>query len=33
MAEALKEVFNILTHQGNANQNGPEIPPFTNQNG
>jgi hypothetical protein len=24
--EALKEIFNILSHQGNANQNDPEIP-------
>ena len=29
--EALKEIFNILSHQKNANQNGPEIPPYTNQ--
>jgi hypothetical protein len=28
---ALKEVLNILTHQGNANQNDPETPPCTNQ--
>ena len=26
-------VFNILNHQGNANQNNPEIPPHTSQNG
>jgi hypothetical protein len=25
--EALKEVFNILSHRGNENQNDPEIPP------
>jgi hypothetical protein len=25
--------FNILSHQGNANQNNPEIPPQTSQNG
>ena len=31
--EALKEMFNILSHQGNANKNDPEIPPYTNQNG
>jgi ribosomal protein S24E len=30
---ALKEMFNILNHQGNANQNNPEILPYTNQNG
>ena len=30
--EALKENSNILTHQGNANQNDPEILPYTNQN-
>jgi hypothetical protein len=29
--EALKEIFKVLSHQGNANQN-PEIPPYTNQN-
>jgi hypothetical protein len=28
----LKKMFNILNHQGNANQN-PEIPPHTSQNG
>ena len=28
MAEKhLKKMFNILNHQGNANQNNPEIPP------
>jgi hypothetical protein len=26
-------MFNILNHQGNANQNNPEIPPHTSQNG
>ena len=31
--EALKEMFKVLSHQGNANQNDPEIPPCTNQNG
>ena len=31
--EALKDKFNILNHQGKANQNDPEIPPYTNQNG
>ena len=30
MAEKhLKEMFNILNHQGNANENNPEIPPHT----
>jgi hypothetical protein len=34
MAEKqLKKMFNILNHQGNANQNNPEIPPHTRQNG
>jgi hypothetical protein len=34
MAEKhLKKMFNILNHQGNANQNHPEIPPHTSQNG
>jgi hypothetical protein len=28
-----KEMFNILSHQGNANQNNPEIPSHTSQNG
>jgi hypothetical protein len=28
-----KEMFTILSHQKNANQNDPEIPPYTNQNG
>jgi hypothetical protein len=31
--EALEEMFNVLSHQGNASQNNPEIPPYTNQNG
>jgi hypothetical protein len=31
--EAPKYMFNILSHQGNANQNDPEIPPHTIQNG
>jgi hypothetical protein len=26
-------MFNILSHQGNANQNDPEVPPHTSQNG
>jgi hypothetical protein len=28
-----KKMFSILNHQGNANQNNPEIPPHTSQNG
>jgi hypothetical protein len=28
-----KKVLNILTHQGEANQNNLEIPPHTSQNG
>jgi hypothetical protein len=31
--EAPKQMFNILSHQGNANQNNPEISPHTSQNG
>jgi hypothetical protein len=31
--ELAKEMFNNLSHQGNANQNDPEIPPHTGQNG
>ena len=31
--EALKELFKVLSGQGNANQNDPEILPYTNQNG
>ena len=31
--EALKEMFKVLSHQGNVNQNGPEIQPYINQNG
>jgi hypothetical protein len=30
--EALKEMFYIFSYQGDANQNDPEIPPYTNQN-
>ena len=30
--EALKEMFNILSHQGNANQNNAKIPPYAKQN-
>jgi hypothetical protein len=26
-------MFNIISHQGNAKQNNPEIPPHTSQNG
>jgi hypothetical protein len=34
MAEKhLKKMFNIFNHQGNANQNNPEIAPHTSQNG
>jgi hypothetical protein len=29
----LKKMFNILNHQGNANQNNSEILPHTSQNG
>ena len=28
-----KGMFKVLSHQGNANQNDPEIPLYTNQNG
>jgi hypothetical protein len=31
--EAPKEMFKVLRHQGNANQNNPEILLYTNQNG
>jgi hypothetical protein len=31
--ETPEKMFNILNHQGNANQNNPEIPPHTSQNG
>jgi hypothetical protein len=31
--EALKEMFNILSHQGNANQNNPDIPSYIHHNG
>ena len=30
--EALKEMFKVLSHQGNANQKDPEILLYTNQN-
>jgi hypothetical protein len=30
--EALKEMINILSHQGNANQNNSEVPSDTHQN-
>jgi hypothetical protein len=33
MAEMHLKMFNILNHQGNANQNNPEIPPHTSQGG
>jgi hypothetical protein len=29
--EALKDIFNVLSHQRNTNQNNPEIPSHTNQ--
>jgi hypothetical protein len=29
----LKKRFSILNHQGNVNQNNPEIPSHTSQNG
>ena len=28
--DALKEVFRVFSHQENANQKDPEIPPYTN---
>jgi hypothetical protein len=28
-----KVLFNFLSHQGNAHQKDPEIPPYNNQNG
>jgi hypothetical protein len=31
--EARKEMFNILSHKENANQNNPEIPFHTSQDG
>jgi hypothetical protein len=31
--EAPEKMFKILNHQGNANQNNPEILPVTSQNG
>jgi hypothetical protein len=31
--KALKEIFKVLRHQGNANQNNSGIPFYTNQNG
>jgi hypothetical protein len=31
--EAIKEMFNVLNHQRNTNQNDPEILPYTIQNG
>jgi hypothetical protein len=30
---ALTEMLNILSHQGNTNQDDPEIPPYTHQIG
>jgi hypothetical protein len=31
--EALKEMFSVLSHQGSPDQNLPEFPPYTRQNG
>jgi hypothetical protein len=31
--EALKEIFNVLSHHGNTNQKDSEIPSYTHQNG
>jgi len=31
--KAPKEMFNIFSHKGNANQNNPEISPHTSENG
>jgi hypothetical protein len=31
--ETLKEMFKVLSDLRNANQNNPEIPPHTSQNG
>ena len=31
--EALKDMFKVLSYQGNVNQNNPEIPSYTGQNG
>jgi hypothetical protein len=31
--EALLEMFNVISHQGNANQIDPEIPSYNHQNG
>jgi hypothetical protein len=31
--ETLKEMLSIISHQGNANQNDSEFPPYTHQNG
>jgi hypothetical protein len=28
----LKDMFNVLRHHGNAYENDPESPPYTNQN-
>jgi hypothetical protein len=33
MAEALKEVFKVLSYPGNENQNNSEIPSYTGQKG
>jgi hypothetical protein len=31
--EALKEVFNVYSHQGNVNQNNYVVPSYIDQNG
>jgi hypothetical protein len=31
--EVFREMFKVLSHQRNANQNDPQISPHTNQNG
>jgi hypothetical protein len=31
--EALNEMFEVLSHQGNTNQNNSEVPSFAHQNG
>jgi hypothetical protein len=31
--EALKEMFKVLSNQGNASQNNSEVPPYTKLNG
>jgi hypothetical protein len=31
--EALKEMFKVFSHRGNANQNNTEVSPYIHQNG